>query len=74
MSIKIVNIIRQAQKMMAKAATLKQKGQQVTQVDTFKLNCTEFGDNDMGTTKFCAYYNFAHYFSPLFIQKMTAAT
>ena len=60
--------------MTEKAAALKPKGKKVTQVDAFKQNCAEFGDDDMGTTKFCAYYNFAQHFSPIFLQKLTTAT
>ena len=71
---KIVDIIRQTRKMTEKAAALKPKGKKVTQVDAFKQNCAEFKDDDMGTTKFCAYYNFAQHFSPIFLQKLTTAT
>ena len=70
---KVVDVIRQTRK-MSKAAALKPKGKKVSPVDAFKQNCAEFGDDDMGTTKFCAYHNFAQHFSPIFLQKLTAAT
>ena len=59
---------------MTEKAAANQKVQKGTQLDTFKQNCAEFGDDDMGTTKLCVYYNFAQHFSPIFLQKLTAAT
>ena len=54
----IVDHIRQVGRMWEKVQAQAGKRKQVVMADAYRLNCAEFGPEDMGSTKFTVHFSF----------------
>ena len=50
------------------------KRKQVVMADAYRLNCAEFGPDDMGSTKFTVYFSFYQTLTQAFVKNLEIIT
>ena len=70
----IIDQIKQVRKMWEKVKLMGGKRKQIVMADAFRLNCAEFGPEDMGATKFASYFAFYQTLSNDFMTSLENVT
>ena len=70
----IVDHIRQVGRMWEKVQAQGGKRKNVVMADAYRLNCAEFGPEDMGSTKFTVYFSFYQTLTQAFMKNLEIIT
>ena len=70
----IIDCIRQVGRMWEKVNALGGKRKKVVMSDAYRLNCAEFGAEDMKSTKFTVHFSFFQTFTSNFLKHLEAIT